>query len=92
LNLIILWIKIYFSFIHGQVSDVSGIKDAEKTDGEKMMNCEQSQERMIDVLYGEEVNPRQGFEFFQHLSECGKNEVDSGADRSGELHSEDEDR
>ena len=35
-----------------------------------MMNCEQSQERMIDVLYGEEVNPRQGFEFFQHLSEC----------------------
>ncbi|MCH7803366.1 MAG: hypothetical protein IH937_04720 [Acidobacteria bacterium] len=34
------------------------------------MNCEQSQERMIDVLYGEEVNPRQGFEFFQHLSEC----------------------
>ena len=35
-----------------------------------MMNCEQSQERMIDVLYGEEVTPRQGFEFFQHLSEC----------------------
>ena len=35
-----------------------------------MMNCEQSQEKMIDVLYGEEVNPRQGFEFFQHLSEC----------------------
>ncbi|GEM_PF-1268769 len=35
-----------------------------------MMNCEQSQERMIDVLYGEEVSPRQGFEFFQHLSEC----------------------
>ncbi len=35
-----------------------------------MMNCEQSQERMIDVLYGEEVNSRQGFEFFQHLSEC----------------------
>ena len=34
------------------------------------MNCEQSQERMIDVLYGEEVNSRQGFEFFQHLSEC----------------------
>ncbi len=55
---------------HGQVPDVSGIKDAEKTDGEKMMNCEQSQESMIDVLYGEEVTPRQGFEFFQHLSEC----------------------
>ncbi len=35
-----------------------------------MMNCEKSQERMIDVLYGEEVNPRQGFEFFQHLGEC----------------------
>lgn len=35
-----------------------------------MMNCEQGQERMIDVLYGEEVSPRQGFEFFQHLSEC----------------------
>ena len=35
-----------------------------------MMNCEQSQERMIDVLYGEEVSPRQGSEFFQHLSEC----------------------
>ncbi len=35
-----------------------------------MMNCEQSQERMIDVLYGEEVNSRQGFEFFQHLSDC----------------------
>lgn len=34
------------------------------------MHCEQSQEKMIDVLYGEEVTPRQGFEFFQHLSQC----------------------
>ena len=34
------------------------------------MNCEQSQAGMIDVLYGEEVNPRLGFEFFQHLSQC----------------------
>lgn len=35
-----------------------------------MMNCEQSQAGMIDVLYGEEVKPRLGFEFFQHLSQC----------------------
>ena len=35
-----------------------------------MMDCEQSQAGMIDVLYGEEVNPRLGFEFFRHLSEC----------------------
>ena len=34
------------------------------------MKCEQSQEGMIDVLYGEEEDPRRGFEFFQHLNEC----------------------
>ena len=36
------------------------------------MNCEQTQAGMIDVLYGEEVNPRLGFEFFQHLGQCSK--------------------
>jgi hypothetical protein len=34
------------------------------------MKCEEVQERMIDVLYGEEVNPRGGFQFFRHLGEC----------------------
>ncbi len=34
------------------------------------MKCEEIQERMIDVLYGEEMSPRGGFEFFRHLGEC----------------------
>jgi hypothetical protein len=34
------------------------------------MKCEQIQERMIDVLYGEEIDPRGGFEFFGHLGKC----------------------
>jgi hypothetical protein len=34
------------------------------------MKCEEVQERMIDVLYGEEVTPRGGFQFFRHLGEC----------------------
>lgn len=35
------------------------------------MNCEKYHNVMIDVLYGEEWNPRQCFEFFRHLEECG---------------------
>ena len=34
------------------------------------MNCEQSQERMIDVLYGEELSPRLCYQFFGHLERC----------------------
>ena len=34
------------------------------------MKCGEIQERMIDVLYGEEMSSREGFEFFKHLSEC----------------------
>lgn len=34
------------------------------------MKCEEIRERMIDVLYGEEMNPRGGFRFFRHLGEC----------------------
>ena len=34
------------------------------------MRCDDSQARMIDVLYGEEMDPRSSFEFFQHLNEC----------------------
>ena len=36
------------------------------------MKCEETQERMIDVLYGEEMHPRVGFEFFEHLGECSR--------------------
>ncbi|MDA2923685.1 hypothetical protein MYX65_03340 [Acidobacteria bacterium AH-259-L09] len=35
-----------------------------------MINCEKSEERMMDILYGEEVNPRLCFEFFRHLEDC----------------------
>lgn len=35
-----------------------------------MMNCEKSEERMMDILYGEEVNPRLCFDFFRHLEDC----------------------
>ncbi len=34
------------------------------------MMCEQSHQKMIDVLYGEELNPRFCFEFFRHLDHC----------------------
>lgn len=34
------------------------------------MKCEEAQPRIIDVLYGEELDPRGGFEFFRHLGEC----------------------
>ncbi|MEE2821799.1 MAG: hypothetical protein VYA53_02340 [Acidobacteriota bacterium] len=34
------------------------------------MKCEEIRERMIDVLYGEEMSPRKGFEFFKHLGVC----------------------
>jgi hypothetical protein len=35
------------------------------------MTCEQCRERMIDVMYGEEVPPRLSYEFFAHLNVCG---------------------
>ncbi len=34
------------------------------------MKCGEIQERMIDALYGEEMNSREGVEFFKHLGEC----------------------
>ena len=34
------------------------------------MNCELSQEKMIDVLYGEELSPRLCYQFFGHLERC----------------------
>ena len=34
------------------------------------MNCEQIQELMVEVLYGEEVRPRVSYGFFAHLREC----------------------
>ena len=34
------------------------------------MNCRESQDVMIAVLYGEEPNPRRCFEFFGHLERC----------------------
>ena len=34
------------------------------------MNCRQCSEQMMDVLYGEEVEPRTAFDFFRHLVDC----------------------
>ncbi len=34
------------------------------------MNCELSQEKMIDALYGEELSPRLCYQFFEHLERC----------------------
>ena len=34
------------------------------------MKCNESVGRMIDVLYGEEMNPNSCYEFFQHLEIC----------------------
>jgi predicted anti-sigma-YlaC factor YlaD len=34
------------------------------------MTCERSTGLMIDVLYGEDVSPRQGLEFFEHIGKC----------------------
>ena len=34
------------------------------------MNCDEVQERMIDILYGEEVNARTNFTYFRHLADC----------------------
>jgi len=34
------------------------------------MNCEQCQDLMVEVLYGEEVRPRVSYEFFAHLRSC----------------------
>lgn len=34
------------------------------------MKCDQSQARMIDVLYGEEMSAHLCYEFFQHLEGC----------------------
>ncbi|HUG43643.1 MAG TPA: zf-HC2 domain-containing protein [Acidobacteriota bacterium] len=35
------------------------------------MSCEQCSERLMDVLYGEELNAKTCFQFFRHLDECG---------------------
>ena len=34
------------------------------------MNCTTMHERMMDVLYGEELNPDRCLEFFRHLESC----------------------
>lgn len=34
------------------------------------MTCDECRERMIDVIYGEEVPPRLSYEFFAHLNVC----------------------
>lgn len=34
------------------------------------MTCQHCQELMMDVLYGEEVQARHCFDFFQHLNDC----------------------
>ncbi len=34
------------------------------------MSCKTMHERMMDVLYGEEVNPDRCLEFFRHLESC----------------------
>ena len=40
------------------------------------MTCDQSSELMMDVLYGEEVHPRQALDFFTHLKDCPRCEQD----------------
>jgi hypothetical protein len=40
------------------------------------MTCDQCGELMMDVLYGEDVQPRQAFEFFSHLKDCTRCEQD----------------
>jgi hypothetical protein len=34
------------------------------------MSCDDCGVLMMDILYGEEVSPRQALEFFKHLSDC----------------------
>ncbi|HSR67682.1 MAG TPA: zf-HC2 domain-containing protein [Acidobacteriota bacterium] len=34
------------------------------------MNCQEIEQRMMDVLYGEALDSRQCFAFFQHLEKC----------------------
>ena len=34
------------------------------------MKCDQSQQSMMDILYGEEADSRRCFEFFRHLADC----------------------
>lgn len=34
------------------------------------MTCQRCGELMMDVLYGEDVQPRQAFDFFAHLKDC----------------------
>ena len=34
------------------------------------MNCDESRELILDVVYGEEVDSRACFNFFRHLDEC----------------------
>jgi len=40
------------------------------------MTCDRYGELMMDVLYGEEVHPRQAFDFFTHLKDCPRCEQD----------------
>ncbi len=34
------------------------------------MNCDQWRDRALDVLYGEQVEPRDCYDFFRHLENC----------------------
>lgn len=34
------------------------------------MNCDESRDLMLDILYGEELNSRTCFQFFQHIDAC----------------------
>jgi hypothetical protein len=40
------------------------------------MTCDQCGELMMDILYGEDVLPRQAFDFFSHLKDCPRCEQD----------------
>lgn len=42
------------------------------------MNCDESRELMLDVLYGEELNSRTCFQFFQHIDACSECSADYG--------------
>ncbi len=34
------------------------------------MNCDESRDLMLDILYGEELSSRTCFQFFQHIDAC----------------------
>ncbi len=42
------------------------------------MNCDESRELMLDILYGEELNSRTCFQFFQHIDACSECSADYG--------------